>query len=121
MGRSRRSLNQNLCKFLKKHNIPYQQNLFNTIHKPLVVSDNTKATESRPYKCNINDPRNSFSLYIDPPTKHPRPAPTIEDDSNTDIVIDEEVLQSLPEDGPIDDQLSQIDDVDKVACRNLGV
>ncbi|CAG8483324.1 16666_t:CDS:2 [Rhizophagus irregularis] len=30
----------------------------------------------------------------------------------TDIVIDEEVLQSLPEDGPIDDQLPQIDDID---------
>ncbi|CAB4410504.1 unnamed protein product [Rhizophagus irregularis] len=31
----------------------------------------------------------------------------------TDIVIDEEVLQSLPEDGPIDDQLPQIDDVEQ--------
>jgi hypothetical protein len=30
----------------------------------------------------------------------------------TNIVIDDDVLRSLPENGPIDDQLSHIDDVD---------
>ncbi|PKK63600.1 hypothetical protein RhiirC2_716869 [Rhizophagus irregularis] len=38
----------------------------------------------------------------------------------TDIVINEEVLQSLPEDRPIDDQLLQIDDVDDIYEVMIG-
>ncbi|CAB4494738.1 unnamed protein product [Rhizophagus irregularis] len=69
--------NQNLRKFLRKYNIRHEGNLFDTIHEPLVVSDDTGDFELRPNKRITDDSRNSSSLNINVPNKkncsHPTP------------------------------------------------
>ncbi|CAB4388760.1 unnamed protein product [Rhizophagus irregularis] len=53
-----------------------------TIHDPLVVSDDTANFELRPNKRNINDSRNSSSFYTNVLIKHFHPAPNNDNDSS---------------------------------------
>ncbi|EXX56843.1 uncharacterized protein OCT59_023876 [Rhizophagus irregularis] len=80
-GRSTKFLERDLKKFLKDYKIRRETTIFVPSYKPLVVSDDTAALESRPYKRNINDNRISFSSPIDTPSKRSRPAPYIDYDS----------------------------------------
>ncbi|PKY57365.1 hypothetical protein RhiirA4_428932 [Rhizophagus irregularis] len=74
-GRTTKFLNKDLKKFLTKYDIRQETTIFNGQYEPLVVSDDTAALEHRVNKRNTNDNRNSFSLYIDTPSKRSRPAP----------------------------------------------
>ncbi|CAB4462754.1 unnamed protein product [Rhizophagus irregularis] len=81
-GRSTSCTNHNLRTFLKKHNIRHEKNLFDTIHDPLVVSDDTANFELRPNKRNINDSRNSSSFYTNVLIKRFHPAPNNDNNSS---------------------------------------
>ncbi|CAB4442916.1 unnamed protein product [Rhizophagus irregularis] len=62
-NQSRKCLNITLAKFLRTNNIRYQGNLFDKIHTPIIVSDDTEAIEHHPNKWDSNHNKNHYFSY----------------------------------------------------------